>query len=209
VFKGSIYIPTLTAGQFQKWDMAMTAQVLTNTNFYPDNQSGIGKNRNVVITSTSSGSGTELYFTWNMVTATSYVVGASPNSTISYIGSNIFQVKQWGGAEKSFLLYVPVTVGAPTILKQLPDGIELFHINNTLIQRKNLVLSTAGLAARPDDPDTSLADAQAYADALVNVLTYDMTAFFTDPGPYKRIALRWGNRFVSSSNVGIRIWDVN
>lgn len=207
-FKGNIYIPTTTLKEWQKWNLEMTSYSLITNAYQVNSQSGAAKNNNAVVTSTSqSAMGTYLYITWDMQTTHAHNIGIDTNSPVEYIGCNVFFVRTLSAAGVSRLIYVPPTVGAPTLLKAFAIGEvgNIFHVNNTLITRNGAVLKAAQLEARPDDTNASLATAQAYVADILNAMS-SLAPFYTETTAPNNV-LPWRDRLVSYTTGKVRIFD--
>lgn len=217
-FKGRVYVSddkTTSPTTWRNYDAAMTAftTISSEIDANPSNVSMYGaKNANCVVASTAQvANGNNIYICWNMPTFTPYNVSLGTNVSIRYIGCNVFLAAGFTGSTRLF--YIPATQGAPVLLKTFAENLRIHHIGNNLIVAKDskTKLYTAPLAARTEDPATSLANAQTYANEIetaLNNLTLSYTA--ADGTDYHDNIFQWGlNRLVIISRKFVRIWDIN
>lgn len=216
-FKGRVYLSDDKATAPTTWrnyDPAMAAYTTqaSEIDANPANVSMYGaKNANCVVTSTSQvANANNIYVCWDMPTFTPYNVSLGTNVSIRYIGCNVFVAT--GAAGNTRLFYIPATQGAPVLLKTFAENMRIHHIGNNLVLAKasKAQLFVAPLASKVEDPLTSLANAQAYANAIETAIGNAQLIYTAEDGTdYHDSIFKWGgNRLVIISRKFVRVWEV-
>lgn len=214
-FKGAPYVLEDKAGSPVSWrkynDDAMTSFVrLTHPTDPPFTiMARSALNANALITSTNAtANANNVYISWAFPTFRTYVLNLNTNVIFTYLGCNIFVGMV---TNKTVLIYVPPTQGTPIILKTFVATHQIYHIKGSLVAVETATLSffTADLQARAEDPNTSLADAIPYADAIEAAYA-NKTLFFknSDGVDYPDSTMKWGDsRLAIIGRKNVRVWE--
>lgn len=217
-FKGRVYISddkTTAPTTWRNYDAALTAftTIASEIDASPSNISMFGdKNANCIVTATSTvANANNMYVCWNMPTFTPYNVSLGTSTYLRYIGCNIFLAA--GSSGNTRLFYVPATQGTPVLLKTFAENLRIHHIGNNLVLAKasKAQLFVAPLAAKTEDPLTSLGNAQAYANAIETAVGNAQLVYTAlDAQDYHDSIFKWGlNRLVIISRKFVRVWEVS
>lgn len=155
-------------------------------------------NKNVVVGCTNTSAlGANLFVSWNFPNFVQYDMGISTNVTVHYVGMNVFYVHS---ASVSKLIYVPVTQGAPTVLKTFAKNYtRIVQLGNSIVIVDGELIRAAPYALIENESTATLAQAQAYANEIeaalestdTQIRSFGVQSFVAPWREQKRLVSGW------------------
>lgn len=171
MFKGAMYVKhnTVTSvnSTIRKFANPVNLSAFTEftvniSHLMPSN--GAEVNENVVVSTSGVNISKDLYISWDGTTFTAYPIGNDfSGAQVSYVGFNVFMVKEQGATAIPKFFYVPKTKGAPTNIGTLPVGIlGVMQFDNKLVTLKLTEMFVLPKPKRADSFNATLAEARAH-----------------------------------------------